>query len=223
MTQLITNEIKFNDLTIKHICKKTLKNTYISVDRKGEVLLKSPKVSDDFIYQLIKDKEQWIRKQLALAKQNRPIEVNLEDEVLLFSQKLSIDSDEAKSLRDRLHRMRVPSQKNILKNYDIFYKEFTIEYVSTRVEYYSNLMSLNYKDIVVKKMKSRWGSCSSNKVLTFNSQLAKVDKELIDYVVVHELAHLVHMNHSKKFHTLVDSYLENSQNLRKKLRSIHLV
>ena len=88
--------------------------------------------------------------------------------------------------------------------------------------YYSELMSLEYKEIKYRKMKSRWGSCNSVKVLTFNTELIKVDKELIDYVVVHELAHLKHMNHSKAFHAFVESHLPNSKAQRQALKKIKI-
>ncbi len=83
-------------------------------------------------------------------------------------------------------------------------------------------MELDYREVKFRKMKSRWGSCSSLRVITFNSELIKVKKELIDYVVVHELAHLVHMNHSKNFHALVDKYISNSKEIRKELKSTNL-
>jgi predicted metal-dependent hydrolase len=83
-------------------------------------------------------------------------------------------------------------------------------------------MNLSYNDIKFKKMKSRWGSCSSKKTLTFNTQLIKVEKELIDYVVVHELSHLVFMNHSKEFHNLVEQYLADSKRYRQKLKNIRI-
>ena len=66
------------------------------------------------------------------------------------------------------------------------------------------------------------GSCNSKKVLTFNTELIKIKKELIDYVVVHELAHIQHMNHSRKFHDLVDKYLPDSKSYRKKLKNIKI-
>ena len=61
-----------------------------------------------------------------------------------------------------------------------------------------------YKEIRVKKMRSRWGSCSANKVLTFNYDLLFLDQDLLRYVVVHELCHLKEMNHSKRFWRLVE-------------------
>lgn len=101
-------------------------------------------------------------------------------------------------------------------------EKFTLEYMKERVEYFSGVMNLEYSCLKFRKMKSRWGSCSSRKIITLNKELLKVDKELIDYVIVHELAHLKHMNHSKAFHSLVDSYLPSSKEYRKQLKSIRI-
>jgi predicted metal-dependent hydrolase len=217
--QLNTSEIVFKDLDIVHICKPSLKNSYISVNEDSKVILKTSKVSSLYINNLLLEKEDWIRKQLFKREQNPPVKINLEDEVLLFGELYSIDSDIALELRLLLNKLRKPTQKNVLRCYDDFYKIFSQSYLTSRTEYYAKIMNLNYKEIKLKKMRSRWGSCSSLKTITFNTNLVKLKKDHIDYVVVHELAHLVHMNHSKRFHTLVQSYFPNASRVRKEIRN----
>lgn len=216
-------EISFNDLQIKHICKPKLKNSYIAVNKRGEITLKTSKVSEGYITELLTQKEFWIRKQLLHVEKNPPLLINLEDEVMLFGDVYSIDVDEAKELREYLDRLKISSQKNILKCYDDFYRSYAVEYLIPRIEYFSSLMGLSYSEIKFRKMKSRWGSCSSKGVITLNTQLIKIDKELIDYIVVHELAHLRHMNHSKQFHDLVAQYMPDAKHLNKKLKDINLL
>ncbi|MFT5662170.1 MAG: putative metal-dependent hydrolase [Sulfurimonas sp.] len=164
------------------------------------------------------ERESWIRKKVLEIKKNPPVKVSIADEVLLFGKIYSIDMPEASSLRVKLEKMRAHSVQNTIKYYNSFYKEYSSEYIIPRVSYFSQLMDLEYKTIKFRKMKSRWGSCSSKKELTFNTELIKTKKELIDYVVVHELAHLKHMNHSKAFHDLVENYLPNSKIYRKELK-----
>ena len=122
-----------------------------------------------------------------------------------------------------MNKVKVPNKNNILKCYDNFYKFYAKKYLIPRVDYFSDIMNLNYSEIKFRKMKSRWGSCSSKGVITLNSQLIKINKELVDYIIVHELAHLTHMNHSKKFHLLVNQYLPDSKILNQKLKTIHLL
>ncbi len=95
----------------------------------------------------------------------------------------------------------------------------TLEYLQSRVEYFSELMQLSYNKVRFKKMRSRWGSCSSKGNISLNTELLKVPKNCLDYVVVHELAHLKHMNHSKEFHALVDRYISDAKNVRKILKN----
>lgn len=72
---------------------------------------------------------------------------------------------------------------------------------------YSQLMNVKYKEYRITETKTTWGTCNSSKKLTFNLKLAMAPKEVIEYVVVHELAHLKHMNHDRSFWNLVGKYL----------------
>lgn len=218
MIQLRTSEISFKDLSVTHIYRKNLKNSYISVTSDAKVVLKTSTASKSYIENLLTKKEDWIRKQLQKQELNPPKEINLEDEVLLFGELYSVDAPKAQILCNSLSRLRKPTRANILRCYDNFYKEYAKEYLTQRVEFYSKIMDLKYKELKFKKMKSRWGSCSSLRVITLNTNLLKLHKEQIDYVVVHELAHLVHMNHSKAFHTLVQSYFSDAQRVKKEIR-----
>ena len=211
--------IIFKELEIQHISKSILKNCYISVSD-TKIILKTPKVSKQFIQLLLLEKEPWIRKQLSKIEKKPILKVNLKDEVLLFGEIHSIDIDEVKNLKKSIKNLKIASEENILKSYDRFYKEYAKIYLTPRLEYFSQLMGLEYSQLKFRKMKSRWGSCNSMGSITLNTQLIKVKKELIDYVLVHELAHLVHMNHSKLFHNLVEKYLPDSKNLKKELRHL---
>ena len=98
----------------------------------------------------------------------------------------------------------------------------SLEFIEERVAYYAQIMSLNYKQLKFRKMKRRWGSCSLLGDITLNKALSFIEIKLLDYVIVHELAHLRHMNHSKEFHALVREYLPKEKEYRKALYQIKL-
>ncbi|WP_294885375.1 MULTISPECIES: SprT family zinc-dependent metalloprotease [unclassified Sulfurimonas] len=216
------SEINFNNLRILHIYKPNLKNSYISVKKNGEITLKTSVISNSYIQNLLIKKEFWIRKQLKIVEQNRSMTVNIQDEVILFGEIYSIDTNEANALREYLKNVDVSNIINISKCYDKFYKESAQSYIVPRVEHYAKIMNLNYSDIKFRKMRSRWGSCSSRGIITFNTELVKIGKNLIDFIVVHELAHITHMNHSKKFHLLVERYIPDAKVLNQELRRFSL-
>lgn len=90
--------------------------------------------------------------------------------------------------------------------------------VPARVEYFSRIMGLEYGRITVRPMVSRWGSCTSEKNLCFNTLLDLVPEYVLDYVVVHELCHTVEMNHSRAFWGLVSRQIPDYAERRKWLR-----
>ena len=199
-----------------------LKNTYIAIDPPQKVVVKSANNSYSYIINLLKSRDAWIEKQFQKQKNCISLDMNIEDEILLFGQKYSIDSEEALFLREKLHALQAPSKQKILKCYNDFYKILAKDYLQERAICFAQVMGLSFETIKYRKMKSRWGSCSNTRTITFNTELMKVDKEMIDYVVVHELAHLKYMNHSKAFHTLVESYLPNSKQIRIRLKQVQL-
>lgn len=214
--------IRCNELSATLVYSPKLKHSYIQVKHDSTIIIKTPYRQEQYALSFFHEKEAWIRKQLLKNSLNVQPKINLEDEVLLFGEIYSIDTIQATYLRNKLQNLRGYTEEKVLHAYDDFYKFQAQEYLPSRVEYFSDLMQLDYETLKFRKMKSRWGSCSSTKTITLNTQLMKIEKELIDYVVVHELAHLVHMNHSQAFHTLVTHYLPNANTLRKKLKSIRL-
>lgn len=84
-----------------------------------------------------------------------------------------------------------------------------LKYIPERVKYYAEIIGVSYGKITIRHQKTRWGSCSSKGNLNFNCLLMLAPKEVIDYVVVHELCHRKEMNHSKAFWREVEHILPN--------------
>ena len=74
-----------------------------------------------------------------------------------------------------------------------------------KVKQWNAVFGFSVERISIKRQRTRWGSCSSNRILNFNYKLLFLSEELQDYIVIHELAHLAHMNHSTRFWLLVQT------------------
>ena len=92
------------------------------------------------------------------------------------------------------------------------------EYLPYRLDYYAKLYGYKYNKCRLSHANTRWGSCSSNKTISLNIGLMKVPEVLRDYVILHELAHLNHMDHSKDFWQEVWTHDKNYKVHEKKLK-----
>ena len=90
--------------------------------------------------------------------------------------------------------------------------------IPEKVEYYSRLMNLRPTGVKITRAKKRYGSCSGKNSLCFSCFLMQQSDEAIDYVVVHELAHIKHHNHSKAFYELISLYLPDYKEREKMLK-----
>ncbi len=118
---------------------------------------------------------------------------------------------EKRKVGDR--RLFVYSREQYLK-----YKEEAREFCMKRVAYWAEKMGLSYNRIAIKDMKTRWGSCSNKKNLNFNYKIIFLNERQADYLIVHELAHLQEMNHSRAFWSLVEEFVPDFRELRQEIK-----
>lgn len=97
-------------------------------------------------------------------------------------------------------------------------RKFSELYLAERVAHWSQVTGLKVNRVVIKDLRSKWGSCSTLRNVNLNWQLVLLDDSLIDYVVIHELMHLHEMNHSPAFWAWVGKYCPDYKTLRKKLK-----
>ena len=92
------------------------------------------------------------------------------------------------------------------------------EVLETRCRYYAPVMGVSYGTVTIREQKTRWGSCSAKGNLNFNWKLVLMPPEILDYVVVHELAHRIHMDHSAAFWAEVGKILPDYKERRQWLK-----
>ena len=90
-----------------------------------------------------------------------------------------------------------------------------------RLKLLAQQFGFSYKEIEIKKMRSRWGSCSNEKVIALNIYLMQLPWPLIDYVLLHELTHTKHLNHSSEFWAELTRCMPNAKIIKKQLRNYH--
>ncbi len=95
--------------------------------------------------------------------------------------------------------------------------------VEERIAHFNAFYQFRYTAIHIRHQKTRWGSCSSAGVLSFNCALVALPQDLRDYIIVHELCHLWEMNHAPRFWALVAQTLPDYKEHRARLRRVHFV
>lgn len=97
-------------------------------------------------------------------------------------------------------------------------KKIFLEHLNQMYEKFSR--QIPYPDLRIRKMSSRWGVCNTKlKTITLNSELMKRDTKYLDYVIIHELSHLIHANHSNSFWELVEENCPNYKQIRKEMKA----
>ena len=104
-----------------------------------------------------------------------------------------------------------------------FYKRESIIYITERVKFWAKEMSSHPSKLSFREPKSRWGSCSSKGSINLNWRLILFKPSVVDYVIVHELSHLKHLNHSNDFWQHVQKFCPDYEICEKELKQNHLL
>lgn len=152
------------------------------------------------IEKFIRDKSDWITKQqqTVLARSK---DVGKEGYWYLgkrYSVELRLKQKTVVEVEDKIY-IASSSEKYIKTYLTSWYKQQARKLILERVHHYARVSGLTYKSVSLTSATTRWGSCSSQKTLNFNWKLIMAPLPVIDYVVSHELAHLVELNHSRDF------------------------
>jgi predicted metal-dependent hydrolase len=116
-------------------------------------------------------------------------------------QKHGVDED---SIRLRKSAVEQSSVKQVLEN---FYQSRAREYLTGRIDHYAEQMDVEYENLELRNQRTRWGSCSTGGTISLNWRLIMAPPDVVDYLVVHELAHLTEQNHGRDFWRLVGDYV----------------
>jgi predicted metal-dependent hydrolase len=219
---------KYRDIeyTLKRSKRKTA-SIYIERDGKVSVLVPQ-KLTDKKIEVLLESKRKWIYTGLAewhdlnAGKVHRNY-VNGEGFLYLgrsYRLKLVSDLDEPLMLRDGYFCLGVTNSS--LPDADVAFKEFYREKgaarIPPRVAYFKAKMDVDPRSIKVIDLKHRWASCTPGGNLNFHWKCMMAPLTILDYIVVHELAHLIHPNHTAAFWNELDKVLPDFQERKEWLR-----
>lgn len=163
-----------------------------NVDRKFEDGEKISYLGKNYSLKIIKAKED-IQSKVVIENDNMVIYIN--------EKFISEDSKEYK--------------RNIIKKWLI---ERFRDIIIKKIEKYSICIGVNPTKITIREQKTRWGSCSSKGSINLNWKLVMAPIEVIDYIIVHELCHMIEMNHSKKYWNIVSSIMPDYDEYRKWLK-----
>ena len=165
------------------------KTCAVSISADGEITLRLPLgTSEAQICRLLTDKQHWIITHYLEAVKHR----------------------ESRPVSDLTDAQRTALEKR--------YVEAAKEYCPKRAAHFLPLTGGSFERITIRDQRTRWGSCSARGTLSFNWRLMLAPPAVLDYVVVHELCHLTHMDHSKDFWALVESVCPDYRTHRKWLK-----
>ena len=212
-------------IQIDKFTRSKRKTIALIIEHDGTLTVRAPmRASQVLIQQFIQQKTDWItrtRNKLNSVVQT-PARQYTDGETFPFLGSLfdlKLVRPQRPSLRfDSGFTLSRTAQKKGEQVFTRWYKERALEIISERVNQYARQHNFNPKQVKITSAKTRWGSCGPNGTLNFTWRLVMAPLDVIDYVVVHELAHLNVKDHSSKFWKVVESIYPEYKKQRKWLR-----
>lgn len=214
---------------ITNLIREKRKTLSIVINRNGEVEVKAPKnLPLSEITKFIQSKEKWILAHQTEIKNrlnaNNDI-INLE-KILILGDKFEVSYIEHLSeIKQENNKVFIPLKYQAKKSQYIakWLKNKAISVIENRVLYFSANYKIEFNSIALINAKTRWGTCSSKGEIAFNWRLIMLSPRLIDYVIVHELMHILEQNHSSQFWKLVETVMPDYKKRKEDIKKCSFI
>ena len=212
-------------ITIDAIIRTKRKTISILISPQGKVIVRAPvDCPDSYINNIIIKRQTWIIKNQTKMQAR----TSLNQDIINYKKILFGGVVYRLALADNIKKItlyndalyipyKMPKDK-IKRNITKWYKEHALKLAQERITLYANIMQLHPKNVSINNTKSSWGLCNNHNEIKLNWRIAMLPIKLVDYIAVHELAHLTEFNHSKRFWQLVLSIIPDTKEGRAELK-----
>ena len=194
-------------IEISRIIRSRRRSIALIVERDGSLVVRAPlQASDETISRLVESKADWIRATQEKARKLGPVPVRKKfvdgEEFWYLGQPYRLEI--VKGRQTPLHldgsfKMSTMTRPKARLAFEAWYKKQAKALIPGRVSQMAKQYGFEFQKIRISSARTRWGSCSTRGTLSFTWRLVMAPEEMIDYVIVHELAHLRFHNHSRDF------------------------
>jgi predicted metal-dependent hydrolase len=211
-------------IQIDKLVRSKRKTLSLIVETDGTLTVRAPlRMKEADIWRFIEGKSVWIeRKQSLAGKAGLVPRQYVDGERFLYLGKeirLRLVPDGKPALvMDRVFKLARSAQPRAASVFEAWYKKQARAVLAERVKFFAHKHDFAVDKIRISSARTRWGSCSAKKTLSFTWRLVMAPLEVIDYVVVHELCHLRELNHSPSFWAQVEAILPDYRSRRKWLK-----
>lgn len=220
MSKTTESTLSFDAFDVSLIRSTRRRNLSLEITRDGVFARAPMRMSRKAIIEFIQKKHNWINKHLGtLPPAPEQLLVTEMDSLLLLGQQIPFDIRADQRGKPLLSdyglilpvlKSHLPLEVSAKTKLIKWYKSAALAQIQHRVDFYSEEMAVPKEKInrvKVRDYKRRWGSCDAKGILSFNWRIIMAPPEMLDYVVVHELAHCHEFNHSKRFWSIVEQQI----------------
>jgi len=217
------------EFILTHRTNKRIKKVSLLLNRPNEIIVRTPlKFKPHYIKEIVYEHQDWIVKTFANLKPLNRFDFITGGQVPFLGKNYTIkllEDDTIKSVKFVLdddifyiYHHKTANYTDFIDGLKQFYKYNAKKIINPIFETLVEKTDLIPNKISYRDAKTRWGSCSYKNNISINYRLLQFDKEIISYVVLHELCHIKEKNHSKRFWNLVSFYMPNYKELRSELK-----
>ncbi len=230
-TKSRASALEFKGQKVEILRKPYQKTLRLNVHRSGKIRV-SCRVNtlDSEIFKFLVENETWLTRQITKIQQIPDKKFVAGEEFSFLGRNFLFNINYEANYKKNPRIKYLPPYLQVRLNlgdsppdwrklFRMFYKRQAKKFLPDRLKHWADIMGLQFSAISIRGQRSRWGSCSHEGGISLNYKLMIFSLEIIDYVLIHELAHIRHPNHSSEFWSLVQEYCSDFRAHRKSLRT----